>query len=325
LKRAIISVLAALALLSALAPLTAWQNTPTLGVLPDSGPALPATCVVGQIYFKTAATAGLNQCTPANTWTALATGAGAGTVTNTGGALTANAVVLGAGGNDTKVVAGITTDGTSKVNLASGGAFTINSDVGLSRIAANQMAVGNGTAGNETGFYLGGGFNLNPVANTGIDFNFNTAGVERMGVSVIQAWTSGTEAGTRDTGLSRSAAGVIAVGSGTAVGDTTAKVKASGYMSVGTKFTTNNGCTDSATTGGATAGTFTVGSTSCTEIVTMGDSATAPNGWSCTVVDITTLADVTNPHQTTSNATTATIVTGTVVSGDKIQFSCIGY
>jgi hypothetical protein len=57
----------------------------------------------------------------------------------------------------------------------------------------------------------------------------------------------------------------------------------------------------------------------------MGDTATAPNGWSCTVVDITTLADVTNPHQTTSNATTATFVTGTVVSGDKIQFSCIGY
>lgn len=48
------------------------------------------------------------------TW---ATPAGGGTVTNTGGSLTANAVVLGAGTNDTKVVAGITTDGTSVLNL----------------------------------------------------------------------------------------------------------------------------------------------------------------------------------------------------------------
>lgn len=101
--------------------------------------------------------------------------------------------------------------------------------------------------------------------------------------------------------------------------------QASGYFVVGTKFTTNNGCTDSATAGGATGGTFTVTSTSCTEVITMGDALTAPNGWSCSVIDITTLADVTNPHQTTSTTTTATIVTGTVVSGDKIQFSCIGY
>lgn len=42
---------------------------------------------------------------------------GVGTVTNTGGNLTANSVVLGAGTVDTKVVAGITTDGTSILNL----------------------------------------------------------------------------------------------------------------------------------------------------------------------------------------------------------------
>lgn len=45
------------------------------------------------------------------------TASGSGTVTNTGGNLTANAVVLGAGTVDTKVVAGITTDGTSVLNL----------------------------------------------------------------------------------------------------------------------------------------------------------------------------------------------------------------
>lgn len=48
--------------------------------------------------------------------------AGTGTVTNTGGNLTANAVVLGAGGTDTKVVTGIITDGTSKLTLGVAGA-----------------------------------------------------------------------------------------------------------------------------------------------------------------------------------------------------------
>ena len=48
------------------------------------------------------------------TW---ATPAGSGTVTATGGSLTANSVVLGAGGTDTKVLAGVTTDGTAGLIL----------------------------------------------------------------------------------------------------------------------------------------------------------------------------------------------------------------
>lgn len=48
------------------------------------------------------------------TW---ATPSGSGTVTNTGGNLTANSVVLGAGTVDTKVVAGITTNGTAQLVL----------------------------------------------------------------------------------------------------------------------------------------------------------------------------------------------------------------
>jgi len=52
------------------------------------------------------------------TW---ATPSGSGTVTASGGSLTANSVVLGAGTTDTKVVAGITTDGTSKVTLGVAG------------------------------------------------------------------------------------------------------------------------------------------------------------------------------------------------------------
>jgi len=53
----------------------------------------------------------------AGTVTIASTAGGSGTVTNTGGNLTSNAVVLGAGTVDTKVSTGITTDGGSQVNL----------------------------------------------------------------------------------------------------------------------------------------------------------------------------------------------------------------
>lgn len=49
-------------------------------------------------------------------------GGGSGTVTATGGNLTLNAIVLGAGVVDTKVAAGLTTDGTSALNLGVAGA-----------------------------------------------------------------------------------------------------------------------------------------------------------------------------------------------------------
>jgi hypothetical protein len=52
------------------------------------------------------------------TW---ATPGGSGTVTATGGNLTANALVLGAGTTDTKVVAGVVSDGTSKITLGVAG------------------------------------------------------------------------------------------------------------------------------------------------------------------------------------------------------------
>ncbi len=53
--------------------------------------------------------------------TSTASGGGSGTVTNTGGNLTANAVVLGAGTNDTKVSTGITTNGASELDLGVSG------------------------------------------------------------------------------------------------------------------------------------------------------------------------------------------------------------
>lgn len=63
---------------------------------------------------------------------------GTGTVTNTGGSLTANSVILGAGTNDTKVVAGVTTDGVSKLNL------------GVSGTSVGSVVFNNATSGTIT-------------------------------------------------------------------------------------------------------------------------------------------------------------------------------
>lgn len=70
----------------------------------------------------------------APTW---GTPAGAGTVTHTGN-LTSNAVVLGNGTADTKVVAGITTDGTSILNL------------GVTSTTAGKVKLFGGTSGDAT-------------------------------------------------------------------------------------------------------------------------------------------------------------------------------
>lgn len=126
-----------------------------------------------------------------------------------------------------------------------------------------------------------------------------------------------------DTSISRSAAGVLAVGSGTGAA-TTGRLKASAYMSVGTKFTSNAGCTESATTGGASAGKFTVGqNTACTIVITMGDTATSPNGWSCGFSDETAVPAVAL-RQTASTTTTASILM-TVATNDVVNFHCVGY
>lgn len=71
-------------------------------------------------------------------WTQINSGGGSGTVTHTGGSLTANALVLGAGTADTKVVAGIVSDGTSKLTL------------GVAGTSVGAIALNNATSGSIT-------------------------------------------------------------------------------------------------------------------------------------------------------------------------------
>lgn len=80
----------------------------------------------------------LTSGTTAASWDATTASSGSGTVTNTGGNLTSNALVLGAGTVDTKVVAGITTDGTSVVNL------------GVAGTSVGKVALANATSGTLT-------------------------------------------------------------------------------------------------------------------------------------------------------------------------------
>jgi len=76
------------------------------------GTALPLSCAIGETFFKTSAPSGQNlyTCTAANVWTLQ----GAGTVTNTQGALAEGLPVIGNGANDVKV-AGKTGSGTEFV------------------------------------------------------------------------------------------------------------------------------------------------------------------------------------------------------------------
>jgi hypothetical protein len=321
------------------------------GLQYSSGASVPGSCPQeGGLFFKNAATTGWYQCS-GGTYSALAGGGGgtpggsSGQVQyNNGGAFAGDS---GLAYNSTTKALGVigtiisgqagTQNGELDLNGTTSGTATITAPA-VAGTVTNPFAFSNGIAlpgGTKAlpavnfGFAAYGIYNsaqgaTSVTANNTDVIGFPTAGpMAPSGKGYTWSSNADLSAGAADTGLWRSAAGVIAVGIGSST--TTGKLKASGYISAGTKFTTNNGCTDGANVGGATAGEFVVGSTSCTEVITMGDSATAANGWSCAAYDKTTLADVTNPHQTTSTTTTATIVTGTVVSGDHIAFSCIGY
>jgi hypothetical protein len=91
------------------------------------------------------------------------------------------------------------------------------------------------------------------------------------------------------------------------------------FVTGGTTFTAS-GCSNSGLLGGATGGKYVSGTSGvCTVIITMGGGLSAPNGWSCSVWDTTTPADV--QSETAFSASTVTF-SGTTVSGDTVVFGC---
>lgn len=167
------------------------------------------------------------------------TPAGAGTVTATGGVLTSNAVVLGAGTTDTKVVAGIITDGTSKLTL------------GVAGSSVGSVGFNNATSGTVT---------LSPVTGAlgTVTLSLPAATDTLVGKATTDTLTNKTVSDTfmgnsfmsqsstqRDVTLTAStnflADAVVKIGNGTSLKiPTTSTLKIAGYMSASTVDVLNN-------------------------------------------------------------------------------------
>jgi hypothetical protein len=236
------------------------------------------------------------------------------------------------GGTNPTVIVNITT------TLARAGVGGLSND-GTNIISTQPLTLPNGTAALPALRFTADGTTGWSRQPTAWEFSSQTFGCCVLGLGGVNSvnglafasnwgiqWTNtiNNPNATIDTGITRSASGIAAVGSGGAAGDTTGKLKAAGYISAGTKFSSNSGCTEGTLVGGATAGKFTVGqNTACTIIITMGDTATAPNGWTCTAYDQTAVPAVAI-RQTASTATTCSLLM-TVAISDVIAFSAIGY
>jgi hypothetical protein len=156
---------------------------------------------------------------------------------------------------------------------------------------------------------------------SGVEKSRQVANGFNVGPNAILGAT--TPGNTADTSLARGVAGRWDIGQSATITDTTGSIRLSSLQVAGTKFTAS-GCSNSTTVGGATAGSFASGTTgTCTVTITMGDSDTAPNGWSCTASDQTTPANLIS--QKTGGSTTTAVITGTTVSADVISFHCLAY
>ena len=166
--------------------------------------------------------------------------AGGGAVTHTAGALTANAVVLGAGAADTKVVAGVTTDGTSVLTLgvagtsvgglalknATSGTITVQPPTGalgtvtLTAPAATDTLVGRATTDTLTN---------KSIAGSQLTGAYTVAGLTLATAKLLGRTTAATgavEEITVGSGLSMSAGTLTSTGSGGSVTSVAATVPA---------------------------------------------------------------------------------------------------
>jgi hypothetical protein len=136
-------------------------------------------------------------------------GVGNGTPGDTTGTLIANSVRGGS---------------LSSINAAGLVSLGVSADTGISRVAPGQIGVGNGTAGDTTGLVDASSFFV-----PGDLMRMDTTGL-RLNNAKVVGWSSTTAAGAAfDTGFSRTAAGVVASGNGTAA-DTSGTFAAARFL-----------------------------------------------------------------------------------------------
>lgn len=146
-------------------------------------------------------------------------GGGGGTVTNTGGALTLNSLVLGAGTNDTKVSTGLTTNGGSLLSLgvnattigqlklfgntsgdvtiqptATAGTATVQTLPATSGTLVNRVTTGNGVSASNTDGALS--FTLGAITPTTVNGNTFTTGSSTYTGTAGQTYTFPTTTAT---------------------------------------------------------------------------------------------------------------------------------
>ena len=191
------------------------------------GASLPSTCAIGQLFFKTDATAGGNVfgCTAANTWT-LQSG--------NGGAITPSTILV----TGTTAPTVVSTSGAFYASATGGGVFQgSGSGAGLTFLSASGatiLTMGSGVTTNTSAIFYGGisaaggalvtsgtyvdnNINLSFIQNagaiTGIKMGMGTSGIN-MGVGFVYGLGANSSGNSPDAGLSRLGASSLAIGNG---------------------------------------------------------------------------------------------------------------
>lgn len=190
--------------------------------------------------------------------------------------------------------------------------------------AAPSYAFTNST---QTGFSWLSGAGCVGYTNTTVDVAILCGNRFQLGSGFGYTWGSATAASGAgaDTGVSRSAAGVVSADTST-VGNGLGSFKGRAFTSSGTAagLTGTGACaTLSTQTGGSSAGRATCTGTTGASTLTITPGITAPNGWVCYVQDQTTRANLL--QQTSTTATACTLTATSVTQNDVVVFSAMAF